>query len=139
RLQVGAGMVVVQKGDPADAFYVCVDGSLAVTAGRGRRGELLAMLGPDSYFGEIGIIEGVPRTATVAAVTDCTLLRVSAEDFRDALTDAPAGMRTLAEGVVRGLARTHPQVAPEQASLILAGIPKQASALDVTDEALQVR
>jgi CRP-like cAMP-binding protein/predicted MFS family arabinose efflux permease len=136
KLQVGAGMIVVQKGDPADAFYVCTEGSLVVTAGRGRRGEVLAQLGENSYFGEIGVIEGVPRTATVTAITDCTLLRVSAEDFRDALTDAPAGMRTLAEGVVRGLARTHPKVAAEQASRILAAIPAQRDA-DVDEDALQ--
>ena len=122
-LRVGAGMVVLRQGDPADAFYVCTHGSLEVTSLAGRKEQLLNVLGENSYFGEIGIIEAIPRTATVTAITDCTLLRISAADFTAGLTEAPAGMRTLAEGVVRGLARTHPTTEAEHARQILAESP----------------
>lgn len=39
------------------------------------------MMGPDEYFGEIGLLEKIPRTATVTAASSCKLLRTSGEDF----------------------------------------------------------
>jgi MFS family permease len=116
-LRVDAGTVVVQQGDPADAFYVCVEGELNVLSSgeKGRQPTLLRRLAAPAYFGEIGLIERIPRTATVRALTGCTLLRIEGQVFLDALNQAPAGRMSAADGVIRGLARTHPSVSPEHA------------------------
>ncbi|MDX6287384.1 MAG: hypothetical protein QOG53_2869 [Frankiales bacterium] len=121
-LTVAPGTVVVQQGDPADAFYVCVHGELDVlsTGERGRKPTLLRRLAPGSYFGEIGLIERIPRTATVRALTTCTLLRIDGETFLNALNEAPAGRAAAADGVIRGLARTHPSLRPEHAAELAA-------------------
>jgi MFS family permease len=117
-LTVGTGMVIVAQGEPADAFYVCVQGEVAVTSTGEAGGEprLLRTLGGGTYFGEIGLIEHIPRTATVRATMDSTLLRIDGETFLDALNEAPAGRLAAAEGVRRGLARTHPSLPAEHAT-----------------------
>jgi CRP-like cAMP-binding protein len=115
-------MVIVQQGEPADAFYVCMEGEVEVlsTGEQGRRPTLLRRMPAPSYFGEIGLIERIPRTATVRALTDCTLLRIDGETFLTALNEAPAGRLAAADGVIRGLARTHPSVRPEHATELVA-------------------
>jgi MFS family permease len=106
-----AGAVVVQEGDLADALYVLVDGEVEVSArGEAGRSRHLRTMGPRSYFGEIGILRGVPRTATVRTTEPTTLWRISAEDFKAALNEsaASASMLTLASS---RLARSHPRLA----------------------------
>jgi CRP-like cAMP-binding protein len=66
---------------------------------------------PGSYFGEIGLLERIPRTATVTAVEECELYRIAGDDFLDALSTAAAGT-SLLEGARTRLARTHPSLKP---------------------------
>jgi MFS family permease len=123
-LRVGAGMVVIQQNEPADAFYVCTDGKLEVssTGERGRKARVIRVLEAGSYFGEIGLVEGIPRTATVRTLVDCTLLRIDGATFLGALTEAPAGMAALARGVANGLAATHPSVTASHSQELLAAV-----------------
>jgi len=85
---VQPGQVVVQQGDEADALYVLVEGSVQVTT-EGASGPrvLRDMVGP-SYFGEIGLIQRVPRTATVTATSVATLWRIPGDAFLDAASQA---------------------------------------------------
>jgi predicted MFS family arabinose efflux permease len=100
-----AGTVVVREGEAADAFYVIRDGTFLVTP-VGRE------LGPNDYFGEIGILEGVPRTATVTATTDADLCRIDADAFLAALNEAPLGARRLSDTVAGRLAASRPDHHP---------------------------
>ena len=104
-----AGTPIVVEGQVADAFYAVVDGQLEVTAvGEfGGQPRWLRALAAGSYFGEIGLLAHVPRTATVTASTDCTLLRVDGSDFVDALTNLSASP-SLLEGARTRLRLTHP-------------------------------
>ncbi len=106
RVEAGAAMVV--EGDEADDFFVLTAGEAEVTA-RGETGlqrRLGALTAPD-YFGEIGLLERRPRTATVRATTPCTLLRIGGADFLTALTSATLTPGALGLAQAR-LARTHP-------------------------------
>jgi MFS family permease len=107
-----AGAVVVREGDVADALYVIASGEVDVSSrGEGHRtSRHLRTMGPRSYFGEIGILRGVPRTATVTTTEPTTLWRISADDFQAALNDsaASASMLTLASS---RLTRSHPRLA----------------------------
>ena len=95
----------------ADALYVLVDGEVDVTArGEGSRARHLRTMGPRSYFGEIGLLRGVPRTATVRTTEPSTLLRISADDFRAALESGAASSSMLQVASSR-LARSHPRLA----------------------------
>ena len=64
RVEVAAGDVVVREGDESDRFYVIESGTVQVTAADGH---VLREEGPGDYFGEIGLLRDVPRTATITA------------------------------------------------------------------------
>jgi MFS family permease len=121
-----AGTAVVREGDPADALYVLLEGEVLVTA-RGETGEeaqVLRTMGPGTYFGEIGLLERIPRTATVTAAHDCRCYRIEGDAFLDALTAAPPAT-SLLEGARTRLALTHPSrrltYAPEESQPARAG------------------
>ena len=107
---VPAGTAVVIEGEPADAFYVVRSGTLAVLSAGERGGEPARVntLGPGDYFGEIGLLERIPRTATVRAETAAVVGRLAGEDFLGIVNQVPSTSGTLLDGVVGRLARTHP-------------------------------
>lgn len=63
--KVDAGTVVIREGDAAERFYVIVEGGTVVTRGGEEGTEEIARLGPGEYFGEMGLMTGQPRNATV--------------------------------------------------------------------------
>jgi CRP-like cAMP-binding protein len=117
-VDVAAGHTVVREGDPADDFFVIASGAVAVT-GKGQRSLPVALgeLGPGDYFGEIGLIEGIPRTATVTATRTCLLLRIVGADFIAALTEA-APSSALLEGASLRLGQTHPTLQMTRRGLV---------------------
>lgn len=75
-----SGEPIVRQGQPGGSLFVVVSGEASVTLA-GTDGEV-ARLRPGDVFGEMSMLTGEPRTATVAAATDCRLLEIGAEDFR---------------------------------------------------------
>lgn len=85
---VRAGAEVVRQGDPGDSYYLVEDGELSVTVD----GKVMPhTLSTRDGFGEIALLHKVPRTATVTALSDSTLLVISAADFLGAVTSCPDG------------------------------------------------
>lgn len=102
---------IVREGDTADAVYVLIDGEAEVRAhGDGEHERRLRVLTAPAYFGEIGVLERCPRTATVTALTKCRCDRIEAASFLDALTTARASSGLIETARFR-LALTSP--APE--------------------------
>lgn len=102
------GTTVLRQGEPADALYVLTDGRVEVT-GRRERGRkehhIRYMTGP-SYIGEIGLLQGIPRTATVTAIEPCRLWRIDGDAFLEALTETPLSS-AFVSGMSTRLKRTH--------------------------------
>jgi MFS transporter/cyclic nucleotide-binding protein len=82
---VSTGEELIREGDRADALYVLRSGEVEVEAA----GRTVATLQDGTWFGELGLLEGIPRTATVRTTMPCTLLRIDGDAFLDALTAAP--------------------------------------------------
>jgi len=99
RLQVPPGESVVVEGGRSDRFYVIVSGEVEVT----RRGRTLRTEGPGEFFGEIGLLRNVVRTATVTASTACELLVVEQADFLDAVSHMGDGSNALDDIIARRL------------------------------------
>ena len=82
RRQFRAGEEVIKRGEIDRALYIVVDGSLEARVTEGRAGKGAAVpVPPGSVIGEIGFFDGKPRTATVTAVTDGEMLRLSFASF----------------------------------------------------------
>ncbi|HEV8655886.1 MAG TPA: cyclic nucleotide-binding domain-containing protein [Candidatus Limnocylindria bacterium] len=75
--RVPAGQVVVSEGDPGDRYYVLREGQAEVSIAGGS----IRRLGRGDAFGELALLFGQPRTATVTAVTDLVLAGLGREDF----------------------------------------------------------
>jgi CRP-like cAMP-binding protein len=106
------GDVIVREGEPGDALYVLQDGDVEVTATGERAGpprRIRTMQAP-GYFGEIGVLEHIPRTATVTALVPCRCLRIEGTALLDALANEPASS-SLMENARARLAVTHPSAA----------------------------
>ncbi len=80
---VAAGEDVVRQGEPADRFYIIERGTFTVTQVPATGGErvVLRQLGPDQVFGELGLLDAGPRTATVTADVDGVVLALEGEEF----------------------------------------------------------
>lgn len=105
---VEPGAVLIREGEPADDFFVLVSGEVKVSAaGEASRARSLGKLSAPAYFGEIGLLERVPRTATVRATQPCLLYRISGDEFLQSMTAGSLSPSALGLAEVR-LARTHP-------------------------------
>jgi CRP-like cAMP-binding protein len=91
-----AGTSVAQQGESGVGFHLVVDGTAEVS----RDGDVLTHLGHGGYFGEIGLIDGGPRSATVTATTDLTTVSLVGWDFTPLLDNA-----SFAKGLLLGLCR----------------------------------
>lgn len=100
RVEVPAGDVIIREGDESDRFYVIESGNVRVTAADGR---LLREEGPGDYFGEIGLLRDVPRTASITAADDLVLLALERDDFLGAVTGQGEARRLAEDVVVRRL------------------------------------
>jgi len=82
-----AGEAIVAEGDAGDSMFVLARGEAAVTLSQTEG--VVATLRAGAFFGEMSLLTGDARSATVSAVTDCELIEVSADAFRRVvLTDA---------------------------------------------------
>lgn len=82
RRRAGRGEFVVRAGEVTDALYILLNGSAKVTnSDEEGREIILAMLGPGEFFGEMGLIDGSPRSASVVAQESCELLVMNRADF----------------------------------------------------------
>jgi CRP-like cAMP-binding protein len=68
------GETIVAEGDEPDAFYVIVEGEVAVLKERGEGSRVLTTLSDGAHFGELSIFDGLPRSATVRAAKPTTCL-----------------------------------------------------------------
>jgi CRP-like cAMP-binding protein len=75
RLDAGAGDAVIREGEDGQDMFVVVAGSLRVVKAGGDEEQELAVLEPGDSFGEIALLDSGPRSASVVAITACTLLR----------------------------------------------------------------
>jgi MFS family permease len=81
-----AGQVVINEGDEADALWILADGELSVqVSGDGPEPRSLPPVSAPGYVGELGLLHGIPRTATVKTSRESTLFRIGGQDFLSAL------------------------------------------------------
>lgn len=95
------GETLYHQGDPGHVLHVLLDGRVKVVL-PSETGEeaVLTVMGPGDVHGEMALLDGEPRSATVVALEPVTSATLSREDFLDLLRRSPAAV----EGVLAGLA-----------------------------------
>ena len=94
------GERIVAEGEGGVGFFFVETGSASVT----QDGERRATLGPGDHFGEIALLAGADRTATVSAETDIVCWGMPAWNFRPMVREQPTVTVKLLEGMARQLA-----------------------------------
>jgi CRP-like cAMP-binding protein len=94
RVTFDAGQAIVERGDPGDAMYIVLSGAAEVDVG----GRFHRLEGGD-FFGEMAVLAGKPREATVKAVELVEALRIPADDFQTFLSGNPQ----IAGGMLKSL------------------------------------
>lgn len=90
RVSVKAGREIVREGQPSDKLFLIVNGIAAVKKlAESDSEKVLAYLMPGNTFGEVGILEGKPRSATVSALTKAELIQIPSYIFEDLLMKFP--------------------------------------------------
>ena len=96
-VEVGSAQAVFKEGDQGDAMYLIVDGKVKIHSGE----HTFAELGQKQCFGEMAILDAEPRSATVTALSDLSLLKIRREDFTEILADKPE----ISQGIIKVLTR----------------------------------
>ena len=100
-IEVGLDEVLAEQGRVGHEFFIVLDGRLMVLDGR----KPVAQLGPGDFFGEIALLDGRPRTATVRAEGITRLLVVGHREFHALMDEFPELRRTVLEEVAARLRR----------------------------------
>ena len=99
-IRLKAGETLIRDGDPADFFYVMLEGELRVTKYYGDQEIFLGEVIPGEFFGEIEILLDIPNWVLIRAVADSRLFRLPRAEFWDLLRCSP----TVAREIMRTLA-----------------------------------
>ena len=99
---VPSGTVVIREGDQPDNLYISIRGALLVTV----ENRPVGQLGPGDWFGEIGLLDRRPRTATVTTTDDAVLWRIPGATFLEVLENAGAPPSALLDSIADRLS-TH--------------------------------
>lgn len=84
------GEVIIRQGDGSDELFIVQSGEVSVLLGRAGGSTVeVARLGPGKFFGEMSLMTGERRSATVQAAIDCELVKVDKESFHEILAAAP--------------------------------------------------
>lgn len=102
RKSVSRSTTVMAGGDATDSLYIVLSGRLKVMMSDAEGKEvILTILGPGEFFGEMGLIDDEPRSASVVAIEACELLYIAKRDFKKCLAEN----FEMAMAVMRGLVR----------------------------------
>jgi CRP-like cAMP-binding protein len=94
-----SGAAVIQQGEKGKGFFVITDGTARVTLD----GDELATLSSGSYFGEMAVIDGGPRTATITAQTELSTLEITPAAFLRLVDREPVVARAFYQELSRRL------------------------------------
>jgi hypothetical protein len=106
----GTGESIVRQGESGESMFVLVSGEAAVLVGESR--QEVARIRSGGFFGEMSLLTGATRNATVRATRDCELLEITAEAFRGVVLAHPAAL----EHVTRAAARRQAELDQARAS-----------------------
>jgi NTE family protein len=112
-----------REGDEADRLYFVISGRLRVVVERGGETRIARLLGPGAAIGELAVLTGAPRSASIQAVRDSELLELESERFVDLLSRDPTFGAELARSLARQLQESGGLDVPDSRPSVFAVVP----------------
>ena len=104
RRSAARSTTIMAGGDATDSLYIVLSGRLKVMMSDSDGKEvILSILGPGEFFGEMGLIDDEPRSASVVTIEPCELLSISKRDFKKCLLENSEMSMAVMRGLVRRL------------------------------------
>jgi small-conductance mechanosensitive channel/CRP-like cAMP-binding protein len=106
RLIFASGEIIVREGESGSSFYVIERGRVRVVLGQvnGHGGRVIAHLGPRDFFGEMSLLAGEPRSATVVADEDTVVVEVGRHTFQEIVAASPTVLEPISAAAAERLA-----------------------------------
>jgi CRP/FNR family transcriptional regulator, cyclic AMP receptor protein len=112
-MDAAAGTVFCREGASGGDCFVVVDGEVEVTIG----GDQVCTIGPGGFFGEMALLDGGPRVATVTATSDMRVLVLSRQEFASLLTRVPSVSRRMLAAIGARLRLADSQLHPSRVGI----------------------
>jgi CRP/FNR family cyclic AMP-dependent transcriptional regulator len=104
RKSYARGSLILGAGDPTDSLYILISGRIKVfMSDLDGKEVILAILGPNEFVGEMGLIDNSPRSANVVALEACEMVCISKSDFKRCLAENFEMAMTVMRGLVKRL------------------------------------
>ena len=127
-LTVKAGEYIVREGEAGDAFYLLRSGEVEVIKDS-KGGKVVNRLKKGQFFGELALLTGAPRAASVKAVSEVDVYRLGKEDFDEIITSAPQ-IKTAVLGVAAGYSQSAREMLSQAGEQMSAGTEAAAAAVE---------
>lgn len=101
--ELGPGQILFHEGDVENDMYVLTEGQAVIELG----GLFFDEIGPGDFVGELAVIDGSPRLATVITQTPCNFVRVDRQRFRHLVAENPAFALEIMTVMAKRLRRAH--------------------------------
>ncbi|MCZ6622802.1 MAG: anion permease [Deltaproteobacteria bacterium] len=103
------GTTIFSQGDKGDSFYLIQSGAVQVVLESEVKSERIAVLGPQDWFGEMALLSGEPRSATIVTVKDTTVWRLSREAWDELIAKHPSWLLQFCAVLSKKLTRSEQQ------------------------------
>ena len=101
------GASIIEEGTLSDCAYIIESGSVEVSKIRPNKDkQIIAVLTENDIFGEMGMIDGLPRSATVVALEDCTITIMTQETFNNLAQHNPQALMPILKVLAKRLRST---------------------------------
>ncbi len=106
-VQYDAGEVIIREGEPSNNVYLIISGKVKVTKKDGHNELTLAIQGKNTIFGEMTLIDGKRRSATVTAMEETYCYKCSASSLISAVAKLPSDLRYVLQGLVSAIRKNN--------------------------------
>jgi CRP/FNR family cyclic AMP-dependent transcriptional regulator len=111
RKSYSRGSLILGAGDPTDSLYILISGRIKVfMSDLDGKEVILAILGPNEFVGEMGLIDNSPRSANVVALEPCEIVCISKSDFKRCLAENFEMAMAVMRGLVKRLREADNQI-----------------------------